>query len=84
MNCRENPTMHFELCACLRFEPGLRYRPRNGRTKRCSEKVPRADHAGTERVGMVKSLAGRDGGFILGRPADQITMGQVVRHFDGL
>ncbi len=35
-------------------------------------------------IGMVKSLAGRDGGFILGRPADQITMGQVVRHFDGL
>jgi Rrf2 family protein len=33
--------------------------------------------------GWVKSLAGRDGGFILGMPPDEITMGDVVRHFDG-
>ena len=32
----------------------------------------------------VESLAGRDGGFILAKSPDQITMGQVVRHFDGI
>lgn len=34
-------------------------------------------------VGMVRSIPGRIGGFELGRPPEQITMGQVVRHFDG-
>ena len=33
--------------------------------------------------GWVKSLAGRDGGFILAKSPDQITMGQIVRHFEG-
>ena len=34
--------------------------------------------------GVVKSIAGRIGGFILARDPDDITMGEVVRHFDGL
>jgi len=34
-------------------------------------------------VGIVRSIPGRVGGFELGRPPEQITMGQVVRHFDG-
>ena len=33
---------------------------------------------------IVKSIAGRVGGFILARPPEDITMGQIVRHFDGL
>jgi Rrf2 family protein len=31
----------------------------------------------------VKSLAGRDGGFVLAKPAHEITMGEIVRHFEG-
>lgn len=34
--------------------------------------------------GIVRSIPGRDGGFVLARSPEQITMGQVVRHFDGL
>ncbi len=34
--------------------------------------------------GWVKSLPGRDGGYVLARTPDRITMGQVVRHFDGI
>jgi len=34
--------------------------------------------------GWVRSLPGKHGGYLLARPADQVTMGQVVRHFDGL
>lgn len=34
--------------------------------------------------GWVESIAGRDGGFILKKSPDDITMGQVVRHFDGI
>src|SRR6188474_22480 len=33
--------------------------------------------------GWVRSLAGRDGGFILGVPPEDLTMGQVVRFFEG-
>jgi len=33
--------------------------------------------------GWVKSIAGRDGGFILGKAPNQITMGNVIRHFEG-
>jgi len=33
--------------------------------------------------GWVRSIAGREGGFILGMPLEQITMGQVIRHFEG-
>ena len=34
--------------------------------------------------GWVKSAAGRDGGYQLALPPEEITMGQVVRHFDGV
>lgn len=34
--------------------------------------------------GWVNSVAGKHGGYVLARPASEITMGQVVRHFDGL
>ncbi len=34
--------------------------------------------------GWVVSLPGRDGGYKLAKSAEQITMGMVVRHFDGL
>ncbi len=32
--------------------------------------------------GLVKSLPGRDGGFVLGSPVSTITMGRIVRLFD--
>jgi DNA-binding IscR family transcriptional regulator len=32
----------------------------------------------------VESVAGRDGGFLLAVSPEQLTMGQVVRHFDGI
>jgi Rrf2 family protein len=34
--------------------------------------------------GWVASVPGRDGGFVLARSPDEITMGQVVRYFDGI
>jgi len=34
--------------------------------------------------GWVKSIPGRDGGFILAKSPTEITMGEVVRHFDGI
>ena len=34
--------------------------------------------------GWVKSSPGRLGGYELARPPERITMGQVVRHFDGI
>lgn len=34
--------------------------------------------------GWVDSTAGKHGGYVLAKPADQITMGQVVRYFDGI
>ena len=34
--------------------------------------------------GWVKSVAGREGGYLLAKPPHQITMGQVVRYFDGI
>ncbi len=34
--------------------------------------------------GWVQSIAGRIGGFVLARRPEEITMGEVVRHFDGL
>lgn len=33
--------------------------------------------------GWVESLAGKKGGYLLARNPDKITMGEVVRHFDG-
>lgn len=35
-------------------------------------------------IGYVDSSLGRDGGYFLAKPASQITMGEVVRHFDGI
>lgn len=37
-----------------------------------------------KRQGWVKSVAGRDGGYMLARSPEKVTMGEVVRHFDGL
>jgi Rrf2 family protein len=34
--------------------------------------------------GWVRSVPGRDGGYVLGKDAQAITMGQVLRHFDGV
>ena len=34
--------------------------------------------------GFVRSVAGRVGGFELGMRPEEITMGQIVRHFDGI
>ena len=34
--------------------------------------------------GWVRSVPGREGGYVLARAPGNITMGQVVRHFDGL
>jgi Rrf2 family protein len=34
--------------------------------------------------GWVRSIPGRDGGFELAKAPDQISMGEVVRHFDGI
>lgn len=34
--------------------------------------------------GIVNSIAGRVGGFVLARDPEEITMGEIVRHFDGL
>jgi Rrf2 family protein len=34
--------------------------------------------------GWVESTAGRKGGYVLAQDPERITMGQVVRHFDGL
>lgn len=34
--------------------------------------------------GWVRSIPGRDGGFVLAKTPEQITMGEVVRHFDGV
>lgn len=34
--------------------------------------------------GVVSSIAGRVGGFILARAPQDITMGEIVRHFDGV
>jgi Rrf2 family protein len=36
------------------------------------------------RKGWVRSLPGRDGGYLLAKPPEKITMGQIVRHIDGL
>ena len=35
------------------------------------------------RHGLLQSRKGRGGGYLLGRPADQITVGQVIRVLDG-
>lgn len=35
-------------------------------------------------AGVVRSIAGRDGGYVLEKPADSLTMGEIVRRFDGI
>lgn len=35
-------------------------------------------------LGWVRSTAGRDGGYVLAADPAELTMGQVVRHFDGI
>lgn len=37
-----------------------------------------------KRQGWVRSLPGRQGGYELARPPDQLTVGQIVRHFDNM
>jgi Rrf2 family protein len=34
--------------------------------------------------GWARSIPGRDGGFVLARKPEEITMGEVVRHFDDM
>lgn len=34
--------------------------------------------------GWVQSIPGRVGGFVLAKDPEQITMGEIVRHFDGI
>lgn len=36
------------------------------------------------KIGVVTSVAGRHGGYLLAREPNLITMGEVVRHFDGV
>ncbi len=36
------------------------------------------------KAGWVKSIPGRYGGYILARKADDITLGEVIRHFEGM
>ena len=37
-----------------------------------------------KRRGWVSSTPGRDGGYVLAHEPKDITMGQIVRHFDGI
>jgi len=37
-----------------------------------------------KKKGWVKSLPGRQGGYVLARAPSRITLGEVVRHFDGI
>jgi Rrf2 family protein len=39
--------------------------------------------AGLKQGGFVESRRGADGGYLLARPADTITVGEVIRHVDG-
>jgi Rrf2 family protein len=34
--------------------------------------------------GWIESVTGKNGGYRLAKPAGQITMGEVIRHFDGI
>jgi Rrf2 family protein len=35
-------------------------------------------------LGWVRSVAGREGGYVLAADPNALTMGQIVRHFDGI
>jgi Rrf2 family protein len=37
-----------------------------------------------KRVGVVSSIAGRIGGFLLAKSPEEVTLGQIIRHFDGV
>ena len=39
---------------------------------------------GLKQRGWVRSQAGLRGGYLLAKPPERITMGEVVRHFDGI
>ncbi len=39
--------------------------------------------AGLKQGGFVESRRGADGGYLLARPSDTITVGEVIRHIDG-
>lgn len=39
--------------------------------------------AGLKQGGFVESRRGADGGYLLARPSDTITIGEVIRHIDG-
>ena len=34
--------------------------------------------------GWIQAVTGKQGGYRLGKPASEITMGEVIRHFDGI
>ena len=36
------------------------------------------------KAGWVKSIPGRYGGYVLSRKADDITLGEIIRHFEGM
>ena len=36
------------------------------------------------KAGWVKSIPGRYGGYVLARKSDEITLGEVIRHFEGM
>lgn len=36
------------------------------------------------KVGWVKSVTGRNGGYTLARDANNITLGKIIRHFEGM
>ncbi len=36
------------------------------------------------KAGWVKSITGRNGGYALARDANKITLGEVIRHFEGM
>ena len=57
----------------------------SGPDQRCAEAVPRTHHARPEVAGLGrKATPGRHGGYVLAQSPERITMGQVIRFFDGL
>ncbi|MFO1475639.1 MAG: Rrf2 family transcriptional regulator [Verrucomicrobiota bacterium] len=57
---------------------------RTGSAERCAEAVSGADFTGAESSRLVKSEPGTRGGYRLGKSPDKITLGDVIRHFDGI
>jgi Rrf2 family protein len=50
----------------------------------CSQRFLEQIMLEMKRKGWVKSVAGRDGGYQLAVSPEEVTMGQVIRHFDGV